>query len=179
MKLTVIRHTSVDVPPGVCYGFTDVALKPSFPTEAETVKSQLAGNTFDKVYSSPLSRCTLLAGYCGYTPILDARLKELNFGDWEMKSWMEIDKREASPWFVDWINYPAKNGESYRMMQNRINTFMDELKSSNAQSVCLFTHGGVIRLIHVYLGIFKIEDSFEFPVEYGQIFELKTPVIND
>ncbi|MDR0613661.1 MAG: alpha-ribazole phosphatase [Dysgonamonadaceae bacterium] len=171
MRLTVIRHTSVDVPSGVCYGFTDVALKPSFQTEAETVKQQLAGKTFDRVYSSPLSRCTLLAGYCGYTPVLEPRLKELNFGDWEMKSWMEIDRQEASGWFSDWINYPAKNGESYRMMQKRVCAFMDELKSSEAQSVCIFTHGGVIRLIHVYSGIFGLEDSFEFPVEYGQIFE--------
>jgi len=171
MKLTTIRHTSVDIPSGTCYGFTDVALNPSFPTEAEAVKNQLTGKTFDKVYSSPLSRCTLLADYCEYTPILDPRLKELNFGDWEMKSWMEIDKQEAADWIADWINYPAKNGESYRMMQKRINEFMDELKSSDAQSVCIFTHGGVIRLIHVYLGVFTIEKSFEFPVEYGQIFE--------
>ena len=172
MKLTAIRHTSVDVPASVCYGFTDVALNPSFQTEAEIVKNQLTGKTFDKVYSSPLSRCTLLAEYCGYThPILDSRLKELNFGDWEMKSWMEIDKQEAAAWLADWINYPAKNGESYQLMQKRVNAFMDDLKSSDAQSVCVFTHGGVIRLIHVYLGIFQLENSFEFPVEYGQIFE--------
>jgi len=170
MKLTAIRHTSVDVPSSICYGFTDVALESSFPSEAETVKNQLTGKTFDKVYSSPLSRCTLLAEYCGYVPILDSRLKELNFGDWEMKSWMEIDKQEAAAWFSDWIDYPAKNGESYRMMQKRVNAFMDELKSSDAQSVCLFTHGGVIRLIYTYLGVFQIETSFEFPVEYGQIF---------
>jgi alpha-ribazole phosphatase len=171
MKLTTIRHTSVDVLPGVCYGFTDVALKPSFLTEAEIVKNQLAGKTFDKIYSSPLSRCTLLAEHCGYTPVLDPRLKELNFGDWEMKSWMQIEKQEASAWLSDWINHPAKNGESYLMMQKRINAFMDELKSSDAQSVCIFTHGGVIRLIHVYLEYFQINASFEFPVEYGQIFE--------
>ncbi|GHT55830.1 hypothetical protein FACS189451_09480 [Bacteroidia bacterium] len=172
MKLTVIRHTSVDVPSSVCYGFTDVPLKPAFQTEAEIVKNQLTGKTFDKVYSSPLSRCTLLAAYCGYPyPVLDARLKELNFGDWEMKSWMEIDKPEAAAWLTDWINHPAKNGESYLMMQKRVNEFMDELKSSDVQSVCIFTHGGVIRLIHVYLEIFSIDASFEFPVEYGQIFE--------
>ncbi|MDR0768828.1 MAG: alpha-ribazole phosphatase [Dysgonamonadaceae bacterium] len=171
MKLTVIRHTAVDVPQGICYGFTDVALKSSFPAEAETVKNRLADKTFDRIYSSPLSRCTLLAGYCGYVPAVDVRLKELNFGDWEMKSWMEIDKQEATDWFADWLNYPAKNGESYRMMQQRVYAFMDELKSSGAQSVCIFTHGGVIRLIHVYLGLLSIEDSFEVPVEYGQIFE--------
>jgi len=172
MKLTTIRHTSVEVPSSTCYGFTDVPLKPSFQSEAETVKSQLTGETFDKVYSSPLSRCTLLAEYCGYpSPILDPRLKELNFGDWEMKSWMEIGKQEAAAWLSDWINCPAKNGESYRMMQERVNAFMDELKSSDAQSVVVFTHAGVIRLIHVYLGFFQLENSFEFPVEYGQIFE--------
>jgi alpha-ribazole phosphatase len=172
MKLTIIRHTSVDVPAGVCYGFSDVPLKPSFQAEAEVVKNQLAGKIFDKVYSSPLSRCTLLAEYCGYpSPILDPRIKELNFGDWEMKSWMEIDKPEATAWFADWLNYPAKNGESYQMMQKRVNAFMDELKSSGAESVCVFTHGGVVRLIHVYTGVYTLEKSFEFAVEYGQVFE--------
>jgi alpha-ribazole phosphatase len=172
MKLTTIRHTSVEVPSSVFYGFTDVALKSSFPSEAETVKNQLTDKTFDKVFASPLSRCTLLSEYCGYpTPILDSRLKELNFGDWEMKSWMEIDKQEASAWLSDWIKYQAKNGESYQMMQIRVDAFMNDLKASGAQSVGVFTHGGVIRLIHVYLGIFQLENSFEFPVEYGQVFE--------
>lgn len=172
MKLTIIRHTSVDVPAGICYGFSDVPLMLSFPAEAEIVKSQLTGKTFDKVYSSPLSRCTSLAEYCGFaSPILDPRLKELNFGDWELKSWMGIDKNEASAWFADWLNFPAKNGESYLAMQKRVNAFMDELKSSDAESICIFTHGGVIRLINVYLGIYPIEASFEFSVEYGQIFE--------
>jgi alpha-ribazole phosphatase len=171
MKLTIIRHTSVDVPTGVCYGFSDVPLNSSFEAEAAVVKKHLSDQTFDKIISSPLSRCTLLADYCGYkNPELDARIKELNFGDWEMKSWMEIDKAEAAAWFGDWLNYPAKNGESYAVMQKRVNAFMDELTSSKAENICIFTHGGVIRLIHVYLSIYPIEESFEFPVEYGQVF---------
>ncbi|MDR3218030.1 MAG: alpha-ribazole phosphatase [Dysgonamonadaceae bacterium] len=172
MKLIMVRHTSVDVPQGVCYGFSDVPLKASFCAEAATVKENLAGKTFDKVFSSPLSRCTLLAKYCGFEfPILETRIRELNFGDWEMKSWMEIDNPAAKDWLNDWLNYPAKNGESYAMMQKRVNSFMDELKSFNLKSACLFTHAGVIRLIHSYLKIFSIDKTFEFPVEYGQIFE--------
>ena len=30
MEVIFIRHTSVDVPPGVCYGQTDVPLRNSF-----------------------------------------------------------------------------------------------------------------------------------------------------
>jgi alpha-ribazole phosphatase len=171
MRLTVVRHTSVNVPAGVCYGFTDVSLNASFEVEALTVKEGLRGETFDKIYSSPLSRCTLLAGYCGFSNLeLDARLKELNFGDWEMKSWMEIDQAETKAWFANWLNYPTKNGESYTMMQKRVNAFMDDIKFKEKENNCIFTHGGVIRLIHVYLGLYSLEESFEFPVEYGQIF---------
>jgi alpha-ribazole phosphatase len=173
-QLTIVRHTSVDVPAGVFYGFTDVPLKASFEEEAAAVKEQLAGMTFDKVYSSPLSRCTLLAGYCGFSHIeLDPRLKELNFGDWEMKSWMEINPLETAEWLAHWLTYPAKNGESYAMMQKRVDAFMDELKSQKKENSCIFTHGGVIRLIHVYLGIYPLEKSFEFPVEYGQVFHFE------
>jgi alpha-ribazole phosphatase len=174
MRLTVIRHTSVNVPEGICYGFTDVPLNSSFEEEASAVKERLGGETFDKIYSSPLSRCTQLAGYCGFSnPELDTRIKELNFGDWEMKSWMEIEQAKARAWFADWLNYPTPNGESYSMMQKRVNTFLDDIKSQKNENICIFTHGGVIRLIHVYLDLYSLEKSFEFPVEYGQIFYFK------
>ena len=38
MELILIRHTSVDVPPGVCYGQTDVPLKSTFEQEAEITR---------------------------------------------------------------------------------------------------------------------------------------------
>ena len=60
MKITFIRHTAVDVEPGVCYGRTDVPLKPTFPEEAakvrETIRKTIISNgkPFDAVYRSPL-----------------------------------------------------------------------------------------------------------------------------
>ncbi|MDR0427952.1 MAG: alpha-ribazole phosphatase [Dysgonamonadaceae bacterium] len=175
MKLTAVRHTSVNVPSGVCYGFSDVSLNSSFQEEADKVKEKIKGLHFDQVYSSPLSRCLLLANYCGFeNPTPDSRIKELNFGDWEMKSWMEIDKTEAQGWFEDWLNYPAKNGESYSLMKQRVDDFLNELKQkNNKKNICLFTHGGVIRLIHVYTGAYAMEESFDFPVEYGDVFHFE------
>ena len=39
MEIILIRHTSVDVPKGTCYGQTDVPLKPTFEQEA-AIKQQ-------------------------------------------------------------------------------------------------------------------------------------------
>ena len=64
MRVTLVRHTSVDVPQGTCYGHTDVPVKTSFPEEAALVKSNLqAYIPFDKVYCRPLTRAVKLATY--------------------------------------------------------------------------------------------------------------------
>ena len=54
MEIYLVRHTSVDIPAGYAYGQTDVPLRPSFEDEAEAVKKNLSGHTFDKVWSSRL-----------------------------------------------------------------------------------------------------------------------------
>ena len=114
MEIYLVRHTSVDIPAGYAYGQTDVPLRPSFEDEAEAVKKNLSGHTFDKVWSSPLTRCTRLAAYCGYPDAeKEDRIKEISFGEWEMKSWDELSSDPRSEaWFNDWINVPAPSGES-------------------------------------------------------------------
>ena len=89
MQITVVRHTSVDVPKGICYGITDVPLASTFPDELIQVRHKLGSATFDFVYSSPLIRCTTLANeIIPHQPIrTDNRLTELNFGNWEMAEW--------------------------------------------------------------------------------------------
>ena len=104
MEIYLIRHTSVDVPAGYAYGQTDVPLKPTFEEEAEEVKKGLSDHTFDKVWTSPLTRCVRLANYCGFPEAeREDRIKEVNFGEWEMKSWNELSSDPRSEaWFKDW-----------------------------------------------------------------------------
>ena len=49
MVVYLIRHTSVDVPQGVCYGQTDVPLNPTFEEEAAQTSARLKGLQFDKL----------------------------------------------------------------------------------------------------------------------------------
>lgn len=168
MKVTLIRHTSVAVETGICYGQTDVEVAATFPEEAGMVRKNIAGERFDAVYSSPLSRCRQLAAFCDYpSPMLDDRLMELNFGSWEMQKWDEINDPQLERWYNDWIHIPAGGAESYEVQCRRVASFLDELRNSNFQHACLFTHRGVIACAMVCAGICTVENSFNIDVPYG------------
>lgn len=174
MEIYLVRHTSVDVPPHYAYGHTDVPLKPTFEEEAEIVRQGLADHQFDQVYTSPLSRCVRLAAYCGYPDAKrEDRIKEVNFGDWEMKSWDELSSDpRACVWFADWINQRVPQGESLRDQYERVSAFLNELRQSGQRKVCLFTHGGVLTCVRVYAGAYPLQDAFKNVPPYGSIISL-------
>lgn len=171
-KITLIRHTNVDVPKGMIYGETDVKLNACFEEEAAKVLVQLK-EKYDVVYSSPLSRCRILAEKISSELILDDRLKELNFGDWEKKYWNDIDQtKEAKQWFNNYIDVKCPKGESYNELLLRIKSFLDDLKMKNHSKVCIVTHGGPIRAFLVAIEGLKPEKAFDRKIEYGELIQL-------
>jgi len=173
MEVYMIRHTAVDVPFGVCYGQTDVPLKDSFEEEAAIVKENLKELSFDAYFTSPLSRCTKLANYCGFSDaIYDERLKELNFGDWEMQEFNRIHDPRLTEWFADYLHVPTTNGESFEQLHARVAEFMEELKTKDYNRVAIFAHGGVLIAAQVYAGIVDAKDGFQNLTPYGGIIKL-------
>ena len=175
MEIIFIRHTSVNLPKGTCYGQTDVPLNPTFEQEAAVTLEKLnAYAPFDQVYTSPLSRCTRLAVYCGYPDaIRDSRILELNFGDWEMQCFDEIKDSRLQEWFDDYLNVPATNGESFCMQYKRVTDFLDELKTKPYQKVAVFTHGGVLACAQIYAGLIDLENAFTSLAPYGGIVNIQ------
>jgi alpha-ribazole phosphatase len=171
MEILLIRQTSVDVPPGICYGQTDVPLKPSFRQEAEIVKERLKEELFDAVYTSPLSRCTKLAAYCGYPDARrDDRLKELYMGDWEMQAFDDIKDSQLQTWYNDWLHVATRNGESYRDLLARVSSFLNEIKASGHKKIALFTHGGVLICARILSGAIT-QEQIQLP-SYGEIVRI-------
>ena len=169
MIITLIRHTSVALAADICYGKSDVDTSPSFEKEAQQVQSGIQHIPFDAIYSSPLSRCLKLASYCGFTePIIDRRLMELNFGDWEMKAWKEIEDPQLQHWFDNWIDESPTRGESFTTMINRVEEFLIELKKLPFEHVAIFTHAGVIRSVGIITNRFNAHKSFDLKVDYGE-----------
>ena len=83
MTLYLVRHPQPDVAPGLCYGASDV---PVPEAELARVHAALAAQGLPgglPVYSSPLLRCALLAERLAPGRVtLDARLAEMDFGEW-------------------------------------------------------------------------------------------------
>lgn len=174
MEIILIRHTSVDVPKGVCYGQTDVPLRDSFKEEATITAQQLQDDVFDAVFTSPLNRCTRLAEHCGYPDaIRDARLKELDFGEWEMKEFDKIDDPRLQEWYDDYFHVPATGGESFMMQLQRVSEFLDEVSRQKYGRVAVFAHGGVLICAQIYAGTLKMEDAFGTLTPYGGIVRLQ------
>lgn len=178
MELILIRHTSVNVPPGICYGQTDVPLKNSFEQEASitfaNLKSYLPiGEKFNHVYTSPLSRCTRLANYCGYPNAeRDPRLLEINFGEWEMQPFDTNNDPRLQEWYADYLNVAATGGESFAMQYERVSNFLNELRRKPFRRVAIFTHGGVLICAQIYTHSIKKEEAFNALTPYGGIIKL-------
>lgn len=175
MEVILIRHTSVGVPKGTCYGWSDVPVAETFETEAAfTKRNLLAYGKFDQVYSSPLTRARKLATYCGYaSPIVDERLKEMNMGEWEMQRYDEIKDGRLQEWYNNYMTMPATNGESFPMIYQRVAEFLDELKRLPYQRVAIFAHGGVLICAGIYGGLFTKEHAFDHAIEYGGIEKIE------
>ena len=171
MKVTLIRHTRVGIPRGICYGWTDVPVADTFEEEAAVTLKNLGDNKFDKVYTSPLKRAVKLAEFCGHPDAeRDERIKEMNMGDWEMQRFDEIEDQEAlNRWYNDYMHLEAKNGESFPMLYARVSSFLDELKTKPYDNVAVFAHGGVLICAGIYGKLFPAEDCFKHLVDNGGI----------
>lgn len=172
MEVYLIRHTSPKVEKGICYGQTDIPLLENFTQEAEKVIKNLP-DQFDTIFTSPSSRCKELAKMLsGKELILDNRLMEMNFGDWEMKKWNDIDQSILNAWMADFVNIKATNGESIVELNNRVSEFMEELSAKDYKRVAIVSHAGVIRSILVGITEMPLSNAFKLTFDYGSVSKI-------
>ena len=169
MEVILVRHTSVDVPKGTCYGWTDVPVRDTFEQEAQATRLLLQQYLpLDMVYSSPLTRARKLAAYCGYPDaVTDDRLKEMNMGEWEMQLYDEIRDPHLQEWYDDYINQPTTGGESFRQQYQRVASFLDDLKNKPYNRVAIFAHAGVLISAGLHAGLYQWDNAWSNLADYG------------
>jgi alpha-ribazole phosphatase len=170
MEIYFIRHTAPLIEKGICYGQSDVTLAASFEQERAQLNAQLP-DSFDAVYSSPLMRCERLASTMTERPLtLDDRLKEVDFGDWEMQSWNDIPQPELDIWMKDFVNVSPPNGESMLDLQRRVLSWWKEVEQLSFERVAVVTHAGVIRVLHAHFENIPLDKSFgKFRIDCGGV----------
>ncbi len=173
MEIYLIRHTTPQIEKGICYGQSDIPLTESFHTELHQLKTHLP-ELFDVVYSSPMSRCTKLAQFIQAKELFipDRRLLEMNFGDWEMKNWDEINQDVLNEWMKDFVNVRVPKGENFIDLNERVTEFIDELLKTNYKKVAIVTHAGVIRCVVAKIVGMQLTNAFKISVDYSSVTKI-------
>ncbi|POY34864.1 alpha-ribazole phosphatase [Solitalea longa] len=173
MDIYLIRHSEVETDKGICYGQSDVDVNANLLNA--TIEHLIGFLPKQKVvYSSPLKRCALLAESLADEVYFDDYLKEMDFGNWELKAWTEIDKEELDLWMEDFVNVQASGGESFDQLHQRVATFMEEMTNEfEAENVVIISHAGVIRSILCEVLQIPLINAFKLAIDYSSVSKLK------
>lgn len=143
MRLFLVRHPRPAVADGTCYGRSDVALAEDAAAVAARLRPLLPQAP---LYSSPLKRCRLLAEALHPAPRFDHRLREIDFGSWEMRSWDDIGYAAIDDWAADPEHYCGHGGESTAAMRRRAVAVGKEIAARHEEAV-LVCHAGVMKAL--------------------------------
>lgn len=172
-QLFLIRHATPIVAAGTCYGRTDLEVE----SEAESrllsdIENQIP--TRIKLLSSPLRRCHSTAQQLakrGYPePLVDERLAEMHFGDWEGQQWKHIDRSQIDAWAQDIVNFTPPGGESVRSVANRALACLAAQEFDS--DLAILTHAGVIQCLCKLLLKEPLGNFSQRKIEYGSLTRL-------
>ena len=123
---------------------------------------------------SPLQRCAQLAHALqalrpGLALHADARLQELDFGDWEGRTWDAIGRAPVDAWTADFASHRPGGGESLAVMLQRVAAALAAARAAPAGSgndVLWITHAGVARFVRWLLqhGESALPQADQWPV---------------
>jgi alpha-ribazole phosphatase len=172
MKLWLLRHARVDLAAGLCYGQSDVPAHAAHTDEAARAAAAMLPPVLP-VWVSGLGRARQLAdALCGQRPdlgmpITDARLNEMDFGEWELKPWSVIPMAAFDRWMADFAGHRFGGRESTQDVIERVAAALDDLRAAGSPDALWITHAGVIRAVQ-YLathGSARIRNARQWPAE--------------
>jgi broad specificity phosphatase PhoE len=157
MEIIIVRHGLSEAnKAGIVSGHLDTPLSKEGKDQAQKMAARLAGLKIDAIFSSPLKRAIdtalPLAEKIGTKVIVDRRLIELNWGDFESKPDADFIKVYGAPArdILDTYKYDFSEygGETSEQVEARIKSFLEDLKKQPYQLVLVVCHGGVVRWLH-------------------------------
>lgn len=151
-----VRHGETEWNAGnrLC-GRADVPLSAVGRSQAAELATRLRNLPPGAVYSSPLQRALktarIIATASNLEPVLDARLAELNYGEWEGKTYAEVIEQDPAfyhAWDADPGAVAPPGGESGQEALDRVTPLLEELGARHARGhIVVVSHKTVSRLV--------------------------------
>jgi broad specificity phosphatase PhoE len=150
MKLVCVRHgETLHNAEGRIQGQSDSQLSPLGRLQCTAVAAALAGQKFDAVIASPLSRARetaeCIAEQLALAVEFDPRLMEIHAGVFQGLCWHEIDAHfpdDAVRWRSHDVDYCIPAGESRRDLMRRAEEAFFEIRERGYGAALIVAHGG-------------------------------------
>ncbi len=151
-QLILVRHGTTDFSDRrLMIGRSDPELNEKGRRDAENLASLFRHRPAQRLYCSPKTRCRqsadVIGSGLGLTAEVDDNLREVDFGDWENKSFNEIQRQypdAVDRWVEDFMGFRFPGGESTGELHGRVVDFLDKIFAKPSSPVVCITHGGVI-----------------------------------
>ena len=176
--ITLLRHGEVELGNVFC-GSTNPALSDTGWSQMQ--KSIEDEESWDKVISSPLQRCSEFAESLAVQEelefITDERFQEIDFGDWDGISPQDIlegDPDTLNAWWKSPTRVIPPNGEAFLDFRSRVLKAFHEISENNkGGNLLLVTHAGVIRVVLMHILGMQDENLFRLNVDYASISRIR------
>lgn len=170
-QLFLVRHCATEVEKGRFVGSTDVSIAAGCEKKIAAIAGLLPQNCI--CYCSPMLRTlqthALLCKYgLNQKVMIDERVKEIDFGRWELKNFEEISHEEPEM-IDDWKDYQRfvfPDGDSVSGFMNRVASWLNEIREDTSKNIVLVAHGGVIRYL--------ICLALQIPTDKYLLFDVKS-----
>lgn len=174
--IDLVRHGNVKTP-GLFCAQPDEPLSEQGWAQLDALSSHA---NWDQVISSPHNRCLQFAQQFTdkhQIPLqIDARLRELDFGDWRGRTQQDIWDNHQAPLQQLWsspLQFTAPGGESMQHFIKRVAVAWQQLLIDyRNQSILLLSHAGVIRIILTIALDIDYMSAQKFKIEHGKINRL-------
>jgi broad specificity phosphatase PhoE len=171
MKIYFVTHaTSKDNEVGIASGWRDVELSEIGIQQAKSVGERFKGVKIDLICCSDLKRAVdtvKIAFGEKYLVIINKRLREINYGDFNGKPKELIDLIKEKH-----IKEPFPNGESYEQAIARVQDFFKELKEKYSdKTVLVVGHRATQYGLEIMTGQKTLKECLETPFKWQPYWE--------
>ncbi|MFT4692816.1 MAG: histidine phosphatase family protein [Verrucomicrobiia bacterium] len=177
-QLVLMRHGEVDTRYHRIFGGKiDMDLSPNGREQAERLAEYLKPTTFDSFFVSSMKRARqtsepLVASGKPEPRVLQG-LREIDFGEWTGKTWMQVQEEHQVNVFT-WLDEleagRVKDAESGTDFRQRLRESLDEiLQHHEGKTIGIMCHGGVVRGLLALLLDMPIGLLGRIDIEYASL----------
>jgi len=172
-RLLLVRHAQVGAAyTGRLVGATDPPLDPAGQTQTRALAGRVMRLVPQVCYCSPMQRCRQTASAVApELPLdVDPDLREIDFGQWENRSFAEAaaaDPSLVARWAAFDPDFAFPGGERVGSFLRRVHAAADRLRQVEVQTVLVVTHGGVVRTMICHLLGLESRKYVAFDVRYA------------